>query len=93
MTTYFKVKPERVEYMGTKFFLLATDSDTVLQVCSHPGPEIKRGRTNAVGIYTISRNSFVTNYLGMGYVEPINEPIFKMAFYDMVNSLSEILKH
>lgn len=75
-TVYYKVVKDRAHYIGIKYFAVATDSDTVIQVCNCAGVELRRGRTNAVGLYTLTKLSFLSNYLAMGYVEIIPKKEF-----------------
>lgn len=90
-TSYFKVVPERQHYIGEKYFALSTDSDSVLQVCVQPGPDVRRGRTNAIGIYTITRNSFAVNYMAMGYVAPITKQQYEKHFTSMMDALKTVI--
>jgi len=84
---FYKIKKERKEYLGERYFQVSFDSDTVLQVCINPSMEMRRGRTNNIGIYLISRLTFVSNYYGMNYVEPCTAKEFNMRYDAMVKML------
>ena len=86
-TVYFEIVKERQQYLGVKFFAFSHDSDTVLQVCTCPGVELRRGRTNSIGVYTISKMSMATNYIAMGYVTPITKTQYKKELIKMVDAL------
>jgi len=77
--------------LGEKYFCMSTDTDTILQVCTNPGVELRRGRTNAVGIYTITRMTFASNYLAMGYCEVITKNEYRKVFNKTIESLSKVV--
>lgn len=83
---YYKVKPERTEWLGVRFFKVDWDSIKAIQVCVGTG-DVKRGKANAVGIYTIDKVTFCTNYLGMGYVTPCTKREFEKKFDLIVSAL------
>ena len=88
---YYKVVEERQSYLGDKYFMLSYDSDTVWQICFIPGPDVRRGRTNAVGFYTITRQSLATNYMAMNYVKPISKKEYMIAYKKMMKILSTLI--
>lgn len=69
----------RIEYKGVRFFRLDVQSMDVCQVCLSAG-EIRRGRSNNVGITMICRLNFFANYLAMAYAIPCGKKEFDQAF-------------
>ena len=65
-TTYFKIKKEKQEYHGVRYFKHIDYCDKVVQVCIFNG-DVKKGKSNTFGVYLIARLTFLTNYLAMGY--------------------------
>jgi hypothetical protein len=85
---FYKTRKERREYHGERYFQLAFDSETVLQVCVSPSTEMRRGRSNNIGVYIISRLTFVSNYFAMDYVEPCTRKVFVSQY----NKITEMLR-
>lgn len=85
---YYKVKKDRQDYKGNRYFKFSPDSEKVIQVCVHPGEE-KKGRTNSYGVYLIHRLTFLTNYfLGFeSYVELCTKKEYEKAFNQIVEAL------
>lgn len=84
---YFKVVKDRQDYFGVKYFRQTFNSDTVLQVCVSPATELRRGRSNNIGIFFIDRNTFVMNYYAYSYVTPCTKKEFMKQFEKMVETL------
>lgn len=76
----------RQEYLGVRYFRFHPRADHTIQVVIHEG-EVKKGRTNAFGVYLISRITFLTNYMAMGYVTPCTKAKYDQAFEKTVNLL------
>ena len=92
LVQYFKIVEDRQSYLGDKYFMLPYDGDTVWQICFSPGPDLRRGRTNAIGFYTITRQSLATNYIAMNYVRPISKKEFTAKYSKMMEILSQLNK-
>lgn len=76
---YFKVKADRVEYLGERYFKFDVQSEKVVQVCMSVG-DVKKGKSNTFGTYLIHRMTFLTNYMAMGYVEAITKKQYDKMF-------------
>jgi len=74
---YFKIKKDRQEWLGEKYYRVADDTDSVLCVVRMPG-EGKRGRPNTIGIFFITKQSFASNVFM--YVEMCMVKDFSKAF-------------
>lgn len=84
---FFRVKADRQEYLGERYFRYNVISEKVIQVCLGVG-QIKKGKSNNIGIYMIHKMSFVSNYLSMNYVEIIP----KKTYDKMFSKASDMLK-
>ncbi len=82
---YFKIKKERHDYLGERFFKVDYDSDKVVQVCLSPG-DVKKGKSNTLGVYAICKLTFFTNYAGR-YVDKCTAKEYKKQFKKAVNLL------
>lgn len=69
---YYRIDDRRIEYLGCRYFRVDLTSDSVIQVCVTNG-EQKKGKGHYFGLYLISRTTFFTNYLGMGYAIPTDK--------------------
>lgn len=87
MTAYYMVRKEKQEYFGERYFAYSWDADKVIQVCIQRG-DTKRGKTNAIGIYMISRITMLSNYQAMNYLTPITKHIYETKFNKVVEMLS-----
>lgn len=83
---YWKITPERQEWLGVKYFKWSADSDTVVLVVREPG-EMKRGRNHAVGIHCIAKQTMASNYIGVGYIELCTKSEYDKAFNQVVKLL------
>jgi hypothetical protein len=84
---YYKVRKERRDYKGDRYFKFNSFSEKVVSVCVNPGEE-KKGRTNAFGVYLIHRITFLSNYMAMDYIEPCTKKEYQKNF----NKVFEMLK-
>ena len=80
---YFKIVKDRQEYLGNRYFKVDWSSDHIVQVCVHPG-EPKRGRASNFGVYLISKQTFLSNYMPLNYVEPCTKGQFEKQFDTVV---------
>lgn len=76
---YYVIDKARMDYKGARFFRFNMECLDVCQVCLSAG-EIRRGRSNNIGITMICRLSFFANYLAMGYAVPCEKKVFDKAF-------------
>ena len=83
---YYKVIKSRTEHKGVRLFRTTGMFDEVTEVCMSTG-EAKRGHGNYVGVFTISRQSFLSNYLAMGYLQPCTKSVYEKAFNLIFNYL------
>lgn len=83
---YLKVKADRIEFLGERYFQFNWESEKVVQVCFSIG-DIKRGKSHTFGIYLITKMSFVSNYFAMNYVEPCTKAEYKKQFDKVLQML------
>lgn len=83
---YFKIIPKHIEYKGMRYFKFSYDNEKCLELCLSCG-EVKRGRSNTVGIFFIDRATFFANYLAMNYVMPCTKNDFDKNFNKIVSLL------
>ena len=83
---YYKVKPERQEYLGDRYFRFNHSSEKVVQACFTCG-DVKKGKSNTFGIYLIHRITLYSNYLAVGYLEPCTKKEFEKQFDKIVKML------
>ena len=76
---HYKVKPERQEYLGERYFKFDFNEEKAIQVCKSTG-DVKKGKSNSFGIYLISRLTFLTNYFAMGYLIPCTKDEYEQQF-------------
>ena len=86
---YFRVKKQYHECRGEKYFCHYEFSDKVVQICFSYG-NMKKGRTNSVGIYTIHLTSFMNSYNQGKYLEYVTPSQFKSAFRLMTSQLKRL---
>ena len=86
-SVYLKVRKERQDWLGIRYFRLDWSSDKTLQICLSNGAEIKRGRGNNIGVYLISKMTLLSNYMAMDYVQPCTKREFENRFDKIVKLL------
>lgn len=84
---FFKIKKEKQGYKGIRYFRMNHNSDFVLQVVVHPGEERGRGKNATVGVYFITRLTFLSNYFAF-YVDACTKSEFEKNFNKTVKVLS-----
>lgn len=72
---YFKIKEENQGYKGLRYFRWMPSNPNVLQICVSTGEE-RKGRNATPGLYYIHSSTFLCNYLGMNYCEPVKKKEF-----------------
>lgn len=85
---YLKVCKDHNEYLGERYFKLDWNSDKVVQVCLSNGRDVRRGRSNTIGVYLISKQTLFSNYMAMKYLEPCTKRAFEKQFQLVVDFLS-----
>lgn len=83
---YFKTKPERIEYLGERYFKFSYNDDKTIQVCLSVG-DVKKGKSNTFGVYLISKMTFLSNYFVTGYILPITQDEYEEQFKKVVKML------
>lgn len=83
---YYKVNPERKEYLGERFFKHNNVVEKVVQVCLYPGDE-KKGKSNTFGIYLIHKMTLYSNYLAPGYLIPCTKREYEKQFKKVIKML------
>lgn len=84
---YYKVKPEYQHYKGDRYFRFNDISEKVVQIVVNHG-EIKKGRTNAFGVYLIHRITFLSNYFSYGnYLEGCTKKEYQKNFDKVLKAL------
>jgi len=84
---FMKVRKERQEYFGNRYFRYSYDSQTVVQVCVSVGETVKKGKANNIGIYVIHKMTLFGNYLAMNYTEPCSKKEYETKFNEVVKML------
>lgn len=82
---YYQIKKDRQEYLGVKLFRFELNNPYVTQIVVYNGIE-KKGKGHYVGVYLISKESFMSNYLGY-YVDSCTKAKFDKTFKDMMKRL------
>lgn len=75
---YFKIKKDRQEYKGERYFKFSYECQSVTQIVIHTGEE-KKGKNNTIGVYLINKMTFISNYMHF-YVEPSTKKEFEKNF-------------
>jgi hypothetical protein len=84
-TEYYKVKKERWDYLGIRYFKVNFNSDKVTQICIDTG-DVKKGKSNTFGVYLIGRETFFSNYFGR-YVDTCKKGEYDKMFNKVVKFL------
>ena len=83
---YYKIVKIRKEYLGVRYFSYNRQQEKVVQVCYATG-DVKKGKSNSLGVYLIHKVTFVTNYLSMGYVEKCTKAEYEKMFTKVIETL------
>jgi hypothetical protein len=83
---YFRIRKDRQDYKGQRYFKFDPMSEKVVQICVSSGEE-KKGRTNSFGVYLIHRLTFFANYLALKYAEPCEKEEYEEEFERIVKML------
>jgi hypothetical protein len=75
---YYKIKANRIHDQGERYFRYNFNSNHATQVCLQNENETKRGRGHYIGIYQISRQTFLTNWYPK-YIDECSENDFNIA--------------
>lgn len=84
---FLKVRKERQEYLGVRYFKFNYDSQTVIQICVNVGATVKKGKANNVGVYMIHRMTLFSNYMAMDYTEPCSKKEYESKFNEIIKIL------
>ena len=84
---YYKVKDIELEYKGERYYKVDGSKEHVLQICFNRG-QMKKGRTNTVGMYNVQRMTFMSNDYEY-YVEECTQEVFEEAFEKCIKLLKE----
>ncbi len=82
---HYKVKKERWDYLGVRYFRVNFNSESVTQICVDTG-DVKKGKSNAFGVYLISKQTFFGNYFGR-YVDKCSKAEYDKIFKKIVKAL------
>lgn len=82
---YYKIKKEFQNSIGIRYFRFDYNNQYVTQVLLYTG-EAKKGKGHYVGVYLISRESFLSNYLGR-FVEKATKSKFDSEFKKLIIKL------
>ena len=85
--TYLEIVKDRQEYLGERYFRLDFSSDSVLQICAGSGDTQRRGRSNNIGVYLISKQTLAANYMAMSYLNSCT----KRKFDNKLKSVIQLL--
>lgn len=83
---YYKVKSERQDYLGERYFRFDFQDEKAIQVCKSVG-DVKKGKSNNFGVYMISKLTFLTNYFAQGYIIPCTKEEYEYWFDHVVKIL------
>lgn len=88
-TKYYKVKDDYFKNHGERYFCYNDTQDSVTQILFSSGIK-KKGRNSAIGMYTISRTTFLCNYLIPKWclVEEISQELFMYKMHKMFAHLA-----
>jgi len=86
LNKYFKVKKERTEYLGERYFKFNFNTEKAVQVCITCG-DVKKGKSNTFGVYLICKMTLFSNYLAPSYIEPCTKKEFNKQFDRVVKML------
>ena len=86
MAEYYKIKPKYQGYKGERYFKVDYNEDLVVQVVVHTGTDRGKGKNSAIGVYTIQRLTFYSNYLAIPLVDKVTKATFE-------KKASELFKH
>lgn len=76
--SYYKIAPNRREWLGERYFRFDPINDECLQICFGGGSEFRsKGKGHNIGIYFISKLTFFSNYMAMNYAVPISKEKFE----------------
>jgi hypothetical protein len=84
---FYKIKEDRISQQGERYFKYNFNSNHAIQVCLQCENETKRGRGHYIGIYQISRQTFLTNWYPK-YINECSEDDFNTAFSKATQLLS-----
>lgn len=76
---YFKIKADRIENRGERYFKMKFGSNHVMQICLDDKTNTKRGRGHYIGIYKITRVTFFSNWYPI-WIESCEENEYNEAF-------------
>lgn len=76
---YYKVNPNRSEYLGERYFKFSHEVEKVVQICLTCG-DVKKGKSNTFGIYLIHKMTLYSNYLATGYLLPCTKREYEKQF-------------
>lgn len=83
---YYKVVAGKTDWLGIRFFRFNPNCDHTVQAVLFEG-DVKKGRSNSFGVYLISRVTFLTNYMAMGYVQPCLKAEYNRSFDKIIGFL------
>lgn len=84
----YQIARFRQDRFGIRYFRYLEGREYVLQIVINPGSG-QKGRSHAVGVYQISRTTFLTNYLAMGYLEQSNQATFDQALKNVFKQITD----
>lgn len=84
-STYYKIKKNRRDFLGERYFKYNDFAEKVIQVCVHPG-DVKKGKSNTFGIYLIHRLTFLSNYFKY-YIQPCTKAEYNKNFNKVLKML------
>lgn len=87
ITNYYKVKDKFMSLQGERYFKFNWNRSHAFQVCLQTDNETKRGRGHYIGIYQISRNTFLGNWYSPGHIDECTEKEYNEAFEKAIQIL------
>lgn len=85
---FFKVKDEKIQYWGNRWFRYNIENDRVVTVALIPGEaDISKGKNVCMGIYTIGRLTFMSNYYAFNKLDSVSKEEYGKAFEEAIKIL------
>lgn len=79
-TLYFRIIKERQDYLGERYFKANFEDDYVVQVMAKKGNTGGKGQKQNIGVYLISKITFVGNYMAVNSITATTKTVYEKMF-------------